>query len=418
MTASGITASDTTHLTATLTIAAGAATGASSVTVTTGSEVATGSGLFTVTAGTPAVQSLSTASGQQGQSVPSVTITGVFTHFTAGSLVTFGNPGVTASGITLTDATHLTATLTIAAGAATGASNVTVTTGSEVATGSNLFTVTAGTPVAAPTFTPTAGTYTSAQTVAINTATSGASIRYTTDGSTPSETVGTLYGAPVMVNATTTINAIAFKTGMTDSTMATATYTLLISVTISPTWVTLSGGQTQQFTATVTNASDPGVTWSLSLSGYGTISATGLYTGPASVTASQNITVTATSVADPTKSAIATISLSTCTLSPYSHVRAIVIDHTKVPNTDQANFPVLISGTYSYLATSANGGAVQNANGYDIIFTSDYSGANKLDHEMESYNSGTGAIVAWVRIPNLSHTADTVILPSITATSW
>ena len=146
VTASSITLTDATHLTATLTIAAGASTGASSVTVTTGSEVATGSGLFTVTAGTPAVQSLSTASGQQGQSVPGVTITGMFTHFTAGSVVTFGNPGVTASGITPIDATHLTATLTIAAGAATGASSVTVTTGSEVATGNGLFTVTAGTP--------------------------------------------------------------------------------------------------------------------------------------------------------------------------------------------------------------------------------------------------------------------------------
>jgi len=41
--------------------------------------------------------------------------------------------------------------------------------------------------------------------------------------------------------------------------------------------------------------------------------------------------------------------------------RAITIDHTKVPNTDQANFPVLISGTYSYLATTANGGGVTNA---------------------------------------------------------
>jgi len=47
----------------------------------------------------------------------------------------------------VTDATHLTATLTITPTAALGASNVTVTTGSEVATGSNLFTVTAGTPV-------------------------------------------------------------------------------------------------------------------------------------------------------------------------------------------------------------------------------------------------------------------------------
>src|SRR5260370_124744 len=98
------------------------------------------------TISTPVVSAISTTSGQQGQSVPEVAITGVFTHFTAGSLVTFGNPGVTASGITLTDTTHLTATVTIAAGAATGASSVTVTTGSEVATGSGLFTVTAGTP--------------------------------------------------------------------------------------------------------------------------------------------------------------------------------------------------------------------------------------------------------------------------------
>ena len=49
---------------------------------------------------------------------------------------------------------------------------------------------------AAPTFSPAAGTYTSAQTVTISTTTSGASIRYTTDGSTPSETAGTLYSAP------------------------------------------------------------------------------------------------------------------------------------------------------------------------------------------------------------------------------
>ena len=38
--------------------------------------------------------------------------------------------------------------------------------------------------------------------------------------------------------------------------------------------------------------------------------------------------------------------------------RMIVIDHTKVPNTDQGDFPVLISGTYSYLATAGNGGKV------------------------------------------------------------
>ena len=77
---------------------------------------------------------------------------------------------------------------------------------------------------------------------------------------------------------------------------------------------------------------------------------------------------------------------STSNLAPapqggYTYHRSVTIDHTKVPNTDQTNFPVLISGIYSYLATVANGGNVQNANGYDVIFTSDSSCTTKLDHE-------------------------------------
>ncbi|HTQ32397.1 MAG TPA: chitobiase/beta-hexosaminidase C-terminal domain-containing protein, partial [Opitutaceae bacterium] len=82
------------------------------------------------------------------------------------------------------------------------------------------------TPVADPTFSPATGTYTSAQNVAISTATSGASIRYTTDGSTPSETAGTLYSGPVSVSTSTTINAIAYEAGFTDSAVTNATYTI------------------------------------------------------------------------------------------------------------------------------------------------------------------------------------------------
>src|SRR6266478_5356994 len=88
--------------------------------------------------------------------------------------------------------------------------------------------------------------------------------------------------------------------------------------------------------------------------------------------------------------------------------RAITIDHTKVPNTDQANFAVLISGTYSYLATTANGGSVMNANGYDILFAADANGLNPLPFEQENYSPSTGAIVYWVKLPTVSHTADTV----------
>jgi hypothetical protein len=95
--------------------------------------------------------------------------------------------------------------------------------------------------------------------------------------------------------------------------------------------------------------------------------------------------------------------------SGYAYQRSITIDHTKVPNTNQTNFPVLVSGTYSYLATVSNGGNVQNANGYDVIFTSDAACTTKLDHEVETYSAATGAVNYWVRVPSLSHTADTTI---------
>ncbi|HME08904.1 MAG TPA: hypothetical protein VKG25_17730, partial [Bryobacteraceae bacterium] len=81
-----------------------------------------------------------------------------------------------------------------------------------------------------------------------------------------------------------------------------------ISVSASPSAVSLQGGQTQEFTAVVTNASNPSVTWSLNPL-VGTISNAGLYTAPAIVPAQQTILLTAVSTADATKSAVATVSL-------------------------------------------------------------------------------------------------------------
>ncbi len=93
----------------------------------------------------------------------------------------------------------------------------------------------------------------------------------------------------------------------------------------------------------------------------------------------------------------------------YLFRRKVTIDHTKVGATNSSNFPMLFGGTYAYLATAANGGKITNASGFDIILTSDAAGATKLDHEIESYASSSGALNFWVRIPTLSHTADTVI---------
>lgn len=96
-------------------------------------------------------------------------------------------------------------------------------------------------------------------------------------------------------------------------------------------------------------------------------------------------------------------------LNSYQNVTPITIHSAKVPNTDQANFPVLISGVYANLATIAHGGLINSSSGFDIIFTSDAAGEVKLDHEIESYDPITGTVNLWVRIPNLSSSVDTTI---------
>ena len=93
----------------------------------------------------------------------------------------------------------------------------------------------------------------------------------------------------------------------------------------------------------------------------------------------------------------------------YAFEQTITINHSKIANTDQQDFPVLISGFYPFLASVPYGGNVQNSNGWDIVFTSDAAGQNKLDHEIDSYDPTTGTVNFWVRIPTLSHTTDTVI---------
>jgi LysM repeat protein len=77
----------------------------------------------------------------------------------------------------------------------------------------------------APTFSPTPGTYTAAQSVTIGEATAGTTIYYTTNGATPT-TSSTKYGGPITVSATETLQAIAVETGYTNSAVASATYTI------------------------------------------------------------------------------------------------------------------------------------------------------------------------------------------------
>ena len=87
--------------------------------------------------------------------------------------------------------------------------------------------------VATPTFSPVAGTYSSTQTVTISTTTPLAVLCYTTDGSTPTEVshlcsggTTSTYSTPLTVSTTQTVKAIGTLATYTDSTVASATYTI------------------------------------------------------------------------------------------------------------------------------------------------------------------------------------------------
>jgi hypothetical protein len=171
--------------------------------------------------------------------------------------------------------------------------------------GTGLYTITAA--VATPAFSPASGSYTGPQTVSIGTSTAGASIRFTTDGTTPTESAGTLYTASFTLSSATTLKAIAYKSGLIDSPVATALYTFVSVSIVAPVQpIYAATGQTEQFYATVSGSTNQGITWSAV---FGTITAAGLYTAPASAPASGFDTVTAASVAYPSATASAQVML-------------------------------------------------------------------------------------------------------------
>jgi hypothetical protein len=88
--------------------------------------------------------------------------------------------------------------------------------------------------------------------------------------------------------------------------------------------------------------------------------------------------------------------------SSWLYRKKLTIDYTKVGAT-LSHFAVLVS-----LTSDSDLAARARSDGYDILFTSS-DGTTKLDHEIEKYISATGELVAWVRIPSLSNSADTDI---------
>src|SRR6266516_2446349 len=106
--------------------------------------------------------------------------------------------------------------------------------------------------VATPAFSPGGGTYTGSVTVTISDATSGATIHYTIDGSTPT-TSSPVYGGALTFTQTTTLKAMAAASGMTDSGVASATYTIQQQVA-TPAFSPGGGTYTGSVTVTISDA--------------------------------------------------------------------------------------------------------------------------------------------------------------------
>lgn len=112
-------------------------------------------------------------------------------------------------------------------------------------------------PAATPTFSVPAGTYTSPQTVTIGDATTGATIYYTTDGTTPTAS-SAVYSSPIIVSSSETVEAIATASGYSASTVATATYAINLpapdfTVAINPASLSVKAGQDGTTKITVQN---------------------------------------------------------------------------------------------------------------------------------------------------------------------
>jgi Bacterial Ig-like domain (group 2) len=117
-----------------------------------------------------------------------------------------------------------------------------------------------------------------------------------------------LYTAPDSIASQQTVTVTA--TSVADPSLSASTILTLSPaafVNVSPGWSVVYQGQPQQFTATTANAGAAGLTWSISPANLGSITGRGLYTPPASVSGLQQVTVTATSIANPALSNSATM---------------------------------------------------------------------------------------------------------------
>ena len=178
-----------------------------------------------------------------------------------------------------------------------------------------------------------------AQFTATVSGTSNSTVNWAVSGGTISSTG--MYKAP-SATGTYTVTATS-AADPTKSSSAAVTVAAQVSISISPTSSSLQGGAQQLFVAIISGTSNTVVTWSASA---GTIASNGTYTAPS---AAGNYTVTAVSVADPTKSASAAVSVSV----PQAIAVRVSPATVSMPQKWQQQFAATVSGSSNTTVTWA-----------------------------------------------------------------
>jgi hypothetical protein len=155
---------------------------------------------------------------------------------------------------------------------------------------SGVYTIQAAT-AASPTFSPAAGTYSSAQTVTISSTTSGATIYYTTDGSTPT-TSSNKYSAPITISTTTTLNALATATNFANSPVTSGVYTIQATAA-RPSFSPAPGTYTNPINVFIFSTT-AGATMYYTTDGTTPTTASNKYTGPFTVSTTTTVKAIAT----------------------------------------------------------------------------------------------------------------------------
>ena len=139
-------------------------------------------------------------------------------------------------------------------------------------------------PAATPVFSPVAGTYASAQAIKITDATEGATIYYTTNGTTPT-TSSAKYAAAISLTTSKTLEAIAIAKGYANSAVATAQYTIA-SAAAEPTFSVPSGTYNAAQSVQISDAT-PGATIYYTTNGATPTPASAVYKSAVDVSATE-----------------------------------------------------------------------------------------------------------------------------------